>query len=126
MSQPEIGVGEVTYTDEGGAEPAFGGAGSPLPVVHWHGDAFVLPEAARLLASSNHCAQQAFRWGAAAFGLQFHAEMTSADLRKAGPNLPAELSAHERLLPVGAAARERFVDQLVAVLARRDVTSEGT
>lgn len=117
MGESEIGVGDVWYTDAGLAEPAFSGADSPLPVVHWHGDAFDIPEGGQLLASTDHCAQQAFRWGTRAFGLQFHVEMTSRELRSAGANLPPELANHEQLLPAGAGSRQRFLDQLVAVLA---------
>lgn len=115
MSRPELGVGEVTFTAAGLAEQAFAG-GPVLPVVHWHGDAFDVPAGAVLLASSGHCSRQAFRWGTRAFGLQFHAEMTSVELANAGPQLPPELADHEWLLPPGATGRQRFVDRLVAVL----------
>lgn len=46
-----------------------------VPVLHWHGDTFALPEGAELLASSERYPQQAFRRGANILGLQFHAEM---------------------------------------------------
>jgi GMP synthase (glutamine-hydrolysing) len=46
-----------------------------IPVLHWHGDTFTLPEGAELLASSERYAHQAFRRGANILGLQFHAEM---------------------------------------------------
>ncbi len=45
-------------------------------VFHWHGDTFDLPATATLLASSDAYPHQAFRIGAAAYGLQFHPEVT--------------------------------------------------
>jgi GMP synthase-like glutamine amidotransferase len=116
MPVPELGVGEITFTAQGRADPGFAGADDPLPVVHWHGDTFDLPAGAVLLASSARCRHQAFRWGERAYGLQFHAEMTSDDLAGAGDRLPAELADHQRLLPPGAAARRRFVDRFIASL----------
>lgn len=46
-----------------------------VPVLHWHGDTFTLPEGAELLASSHVYRHQAFRRGANLLALQFHAEM---------------------------------------------------
>jgi len=46
-----------------------------VPVLHWHGDTFTLPEGTELLASSGLYANQAFRRGANVLALQFHAEM---------------------------------------------------
>jgi len=46
-----------------------------VPVLHWHGDTFTLPEDVELLASSPHYAHQAFRRGPNILALQFHAEM---------------------------------------------------
>lgn len=57
------------------------GAGTPLrhladvPVLHWHGDTFTLPDNVELLARSHLYAHQAFRRGANLLALQFHAEM---------------------------------------------------
>lgn len=46
-----------------------------VPVLHWHGDTFTLPDGVELLASSEAYAHQAFRRGANLLALQFHAEM---------------------------------------------------
>jgi GMP synthase (glutamine-hydrolysing) len=51
-----------------------------LPVFHWHGDTFDLPAGARHLAKSERYAHQAFTIGDFALGLQFHPEVTAADL----------------------------------------------
>jgi len=68
----EIGWAPLTLT--------AGGRASPLrhldatPVLHWHGDTFDLPAGAERLASTEVCKNQAFRLGASALALQFHAE----------------------------------------------------
>ncbi|MEL0106372.1 MAG: glutamine amidotransferase [Rhodospirillales bacterium] len=46
------------------------------PVLHWHGDTFDMPDGATLLASTRLVAHQAFQWGSAALGVQFHPEVT--------------------------------------------------
>lgn len=46
-----------------------------VPVLHWHGDTFTLPDGAELLASSALYRHQAFRRGRHVLALQFHAEM---------------------------------------------------
>lgn len=46
-----------------------------VPVLHWHGDTFTLPEDVELLASTSAYPHQAFRRGANILALQFHAEM---------------------------------------------------
>lgn len=46
-----------------------------VPVLHWHGDTFDLPEGAELLASSERYPHQAFAVGPNILALQFHAEM---------------------------------------------------
>lgn len=42
----------------------------------WHGEGFDLPHGANRLASSRHFANQCFRYGEAAYAIQFHPEMT--------------------------------------------------
>lgn len=74
----EIGAGEVRLTPAGQADPVLGGQGASLPVVHWHQDTFPLPAGAALLASTDLYAQQAFRAGRLAYGLQFHVEVDAA------------------------------------------------
>jgi len=46
-----------------------------VPVLHWHGDTFTLPDNVELLASSHLYDHQAFRRGNNILALQFHAEM---------------------------------------------------
>jgi len=76
-SEPEVGWGEVTLTEDGLSDPLFTGLDKVLPVLHWHTETFDLPEGAVLLASSDICENQAFRWGKSAYGFQFHLEAAS-------------------------------------------------
>lgn len=82
----EVGAGEVTLVAD---DPVLGGSGSRLPVLHWHGDTFDLPEGAELLASSDCYENQAFRIGSRVYGLQFHVEIGREAARAIAPHLPA-------------------------------------
>lgn len=70
----EIGFGSVELLEEGQRDELFTGLGHTLPVFHWHGDSFSLPDGAVLLASNENYTHQAFRIGSRAYGLQFHLE----------------------------------------------------
>jgi GMP synthase-like glutamine amidotransferase len=72
--KPEIGFGTVQLTADGMKDSLLGPAGPLIPVFHWHGDTFDLPEKAVLLASSSEYPHQAFRIGSHVYGLQFHVE----------------------------------------------------
>ncbi len=87
-SAPEVGMGEVHLTKEANGDPVFGPAVSPLPCLHWHSDTFDLPEGATLLAQNEAYPNQAFVFGEAAYGLQFHVEVTASLVAHWGPHLP--------------------------------------
>jgi GMP synthase-like glutamine amidotransferase len=65
----------------------------PLPVLHWHGETFDLPEGAIHLECSEGCPNQSFQWGERAIGMQYHVEVTAESL-----NSLIEHSRHE-LMP---------------------------
>jgi GMP synthase-like glutamine amidotransferase len=75
---PEIGFSRVRLTPEGRRDPLFSGVGEEIDVFQWHEDAFDVPEGGVLLARGEACPNQAFRVGPAAYGLQFHVEVTPA------------------------------------------------
>jgi GMP synthase (glutamine-hydrolysing) len=71
----EVGWGEVDFQlGEVDDLPAR------APMLHWHGDAFELPAGARRLASTAICANQGFQLRTRLFGLQFHPEVSEADI----------------------------------------------
>lgn len=69
----EVGFHPVTIHPAGLAGPLR--HVDDVPVLHWHGDTFTLPEGVELLASSALYPHQAFRRGPNLLALQFHAEM---------------------------------------------------
>jgi GMP synthase (glutamine-hydrolysing) len=71
----EIGYHPIVPT---GDAHALCGAPFPERVYHWHREGFDLPVGAELLASGEHFEVQACRAGPAAYGLQFHPEVTYA------------------------------------------------
>jgi GMP synthase (glutamine-hydrolysing) len=70
----ERGWSSVQLTPAGKRDTLFAGLASPLRVFHWHQEAFTLPPGAELLATTNACRNQAFRF-AMAWGVQFHPEI---------------------------------------------------
>jgi GMP synthase-like glutamine amidotransferase len=77
----ELGTLSVSLTDEGTADPLFNGLAREFATFQWHHDSFDIPAGGVLLATSHACPHQAFRVGEAAWGLQFHPEVTEPILR---------------------------------------------
>ncbi|NYD92229.1 glutamine amidotransferase [Sphingomonas melonis] len=69
----EIGFSELSLTEAGRASPLRHLEG--VAVLHWHGDAFQIPEGAASLATTPACATQGFALGSHVLGLQFHPEV---------------------------------------------------
>lgn len=76
----EVGWGAVTFACTPEEEAVLTGMSESEVVLHWHGDTFDLPPGARRLASTLACENQMFRAGKRAFGLQFHVEITGAEV----------------------------------------------
>jgi GMP synthase-like glutamine amidotransferase len=75
MPEPEIGVMEVTVTDDGRSDPLLSGLAPSFRALQWHGAQVVRPPTGGVvLAGNRHCAIQAMRVGASAWGVQFHIE----------------------------------------------------
>lgn len=72
----EIGWYDLEILPAASADPLLEGSGPLATVFQWHGDTFDLPHGAVHLAQSRLCRHQAFRHGPAAWGLQFHVEVT--------------------------------------------------
>ena len=75
---PEIGWGPVALTPSVADDRLFAGLPDRLVVLHWHHDAFDLPPGACRLAGNARYPAQAYRAGVAAWGIQFHIEVTEA------------------------------------------------
>ncbi|MEV8394200.1 MULTISPECIES: methyltransferase domain-containing protein [unclassified Streptomyces] len=74
-------------------DPLFAGIPEWLRVLHWHGDTMDLPAEAVALASCDRYPVQAFRVGAAAWGLQFHLEVDAAAVGAFARAFPEEAAA---------------------------------
>lgn len=117
---PEVGLLEVTLTDHAEADPVFRGLPLRLTTLQWHGDTFDLPDGATLLVSSEAYPNQAFRWGARAYGVQFHLEVSTA-MAEEWAAVPAYGEYLDRVLGPGALPR------LIEDLGNREgeITSHG-
>lgn len=78
---PEVGCGAVQWRPAAAEEAILAGLAPCEPAFFWHGDRVRLPDGAELLASTLVCREQVFRIGPVAWGLQFHAEITTAMAR---------------------------------------------
>jgi GMP synthase (glutamine-hydrolysing) len=75
----EIGWAALSLTERGRHELA---ELEGVPVLHWHGETFDLPDGARLLASTGLTPHQGFSLGDHALALQFHPEVTARGLER--------------------------------------------
>lgn len=109
---PEVGLLAVELTGEARTDSVFAGLPPTLLTLQWHSDTFDLPHGAVRLAGSQEYPNQAFRAGAAAYGLQFHLEV-SPELASEWARVPAYEAALEGVLGPGA------LDKLLAQLEAR-------
>lgn len=114
----EIGFGTVDLTPAGQKDLLFADAGNCVPVFHWHGDTFTLPEGAELLASNPLYLHQAFRFGRRAYGLQFHIEPDAATWAAWRDHLPRRLidnsePEREAIETVGSKVIAKFFDSVM-------------
>lgn len=76
----EIGYAPLTLTNAGKRSVL-----APLenvPVLHWHGDEFTIPDGAQRLAETPGFPHQAFAMGRALIGLQFHLEADHTQIER--------------------------------------------
>ncbi|MGQ3072238.1 MAG: type 1 glutamine amidotransferase [Ferrovibrionaceae bacterium] len=78
---PEIGFTRLELLPEAADDPLFASLGPPPAIMELHFDTFATPDGATRLLASADCANQAFRWGHAQYGLQFHPEVDAAIVR---------------------------------------------
>jgi GMP synthase (glutamine-hydrolysing) len=114
-SRPEIGWFEIELTPEGASDPVVGALPESFEAFEWHSYTFDVPPGGVLLAESPACAQ-AFRVGDAAWGVQFHPEVTLEMLEawRAGADgsaPPIPLEPVGRWNELGRALANAFFDQ---------------
>lgn len=118
MGVKEIGFAPLTLSPEGESSP-LAKLGN-VPVLHWHGDRFEIPDRAVHLAGTPTCANQAFSVGRHVLALQCHLEADphhierwlvghACELAQAGID-PCALRVEAKVLQVGLplAARAAF------------------
>ena len=110
-AEPEVGVLDVTLTPHGRGDPVFSALPDRFPTLQWHGDTFDLPAGATLLASSPTYPSQAFRYGPAAYGVQFHVEVMPAMARE-WARVPEYAAYADRVL--GSGGMGRLLDEFAA------------
>jgi len=101
--EPEIGWLPVERTPAAAADPVFAAVPARFEAFQWHHYTYDLPAGAVELARSDSCTQ-AFRLGAAV-GIQFHAEVTEAQVGSWLMEDPDDVDDAEALR---AATRERI------------------
>jgi GMP synthase (glutamine-hydrolysing) len=93
------GLYEIGYVPVQAAPGADGFLDGVSHVYHWHHEGFTVPAGATLLAEGPVFPNQAFRYGANAYGLQFHPEIPVAVMtrwmREAGEHL-SQPNAHPK------------------------------
>jgi|AntDeeMetagen681_2_1112603.scaffolds.fasta_scaffold02584_3 GMP synthase-like glutamine amidotransferase len=98
----EFGFHLVTPTLSAESDPVMRHLERPQPLFQWHTDHYTLPEGAEHLAVGEHYENQAYRIGHAVYGMQFHFEVTEAQVRdQAGdvPDLGSQVPGYEEWLP---------------------------
>ena len=90
----EIGWAALLPAADASACPAMAELLIPdLPVLHWHGDTFDLPQGAVHLAATARYPNQAWSIGTSLLGLQFHPEVLTANLERWYVGHASELAA---------------------------------
>lgn len=110
----EIGFTPITLTEAGESDPLFEGL-SEVEAVEWHDDTFDIPGGAVVLARSEGCAHQAFRFGEWAYGLQFHPEVSPVMLAEWIKESSESInrSSFQRTVEIQAVALQTQADRLV-------------
>jgi GMP synthase-like glutamine amidotransferase len=118
----EVGPCAVRLTKNHAEDPLLQGFPSPLTTFQWHGaEVKTLPADAVVLAETDACAIQAFRWGPCAYGFQFHAEITAETVDDWG-RIPAYKQSLEAAL--GAGASERLAVETLKLLPQFNRTAK--
>lgn len=131
---PEIGLTPIRLLPAAAQDALLAGLPPVPPAVQWHSlEAQALPQGAVLLAESDRCANQAFRLGDTAWGVQFHpevltdiaadwAELEFADLGAQGLDAAVVLGEIRDAEPHLRATWTGLADNWIAVVRRSAVS----
>ncbi len=119
----EIGWYDVSLTEAGKGDPVFLAATHTEKIFQWHGQTFSLPDGAVHLASSQLCANQAFRYGDNVYGFQFHLEVDEPMIAR-WLRVPAHVAEIEAL--GGVIDPERIREDTPSHIDRLKELSDGT
>ena len=126
-ARPEVGVLAVEKLPAAKNDPLLRDLENPMSVLQWHGaEVAEVPEGCVVLASSDVCRVQAFRYGVHAYGLQFHVEVTR-DTVEEWAAVPEYAAALEATLGAGAVGRlkDEVFDSLPKFNADAKLVYEG-
>ena len=85
----EIGCYPLTMLEAAQADPVFKSLPKTIDVMHWHSDMPGIADGAELLAKSEGCPRQIYRYGDRIYGFQCHFELTKelvADMIESCPD----------------------------------------
>lgn len=114
----EIGWYPLKLSEAAQSDALFRHLDSAIPVFQWHAYTFTEPRETVHLASTDSCANQAFRYRDFAYGLQFHLEVDAALIRRW---LQHSERRHE-LEPLGGERHLRTVDAQTGEYLQRSQT----
>ncbi len=110
----EVGILDVSLTDEGKRDPVFARQPATAKALQWHGVRVAqLPEDTVVLASSPACRVQAMRVGACAWSAQYHVELEDNTVRDWGC-IPEYAAALEQTR--GAGALQRLAEEAAPLM----------
>ena len=106
----EIGVFELTLTEDGKLDPIIGSFPEKFMVGHWHGDMPGLTKESKILATSKGCPRQIIRYTDKIYGFQCHFEFTPDAIDGMIQNCAHELENYKSLPYIESAEQLRAHD----------------
>lgn len=93
----EIGIYELTLTEDGKQDPIIGIFPEKFMVGHWHGDMPGLTQESKVLATSPGCPRQIVKYSPKIYGFQCHFEFTHDSIESMIKNCAHELETYKSL-----------------------------
>lgn len=93
----EIGVFNLTLTEEAKIDPIFSTFPEVFPVGHWHGDMPGLTRESKILAFSHGCPRQIVKYTSKVYGFQCHFEFTKESIEGMIKSCSHELDEYKNL-----------------------------